>query len=304
MSVTDPLGATDSPAAARRRLRFALRNARDEKGKTQAEVAAGLEWSVSKINRIENGEVTISPTDLRALMELLGVTEPATVELLTGYARAARRRGWWDGPEVRPHLTQAMRQLIQYEAEATAIRCFQPTLIPGALQTAEYARAVLDFWSELSEETRATRQVIRAERGRRLFDRPDRPLYLVLLDASVVQRQVGGPEVMAEQLRSVLAMIRAGTITVRLVPMIHGAMIGQAGNFTVIDLPEDENAVVYREMLIDDDHVRDDAETVERYRRVFEQMWDVALDPDESATVIDGNAATMSPSILRPRPGS
>ena len=80
---------TDSPAAARRRLRFALRTAREAAELTQAEVADRLEWSVSKVNRIENGEVTISATDLRALMTLVGVTDQDTVEQLTAWARAA-----------------------------------------------------------------------------------------------------------------------------------------------------------------------------------------------------------------------
>jgi transcriptional regulator with XRE-family HTH domain len=298
---TELPGATDSPAAARRRLRFALRNARDAKQLTQAEVAAGLEWSVSKINRIENGEVTISPTDLRALMELLEVTDPDTVALLTDFARTARRRGWWDAPEFRAHITPAMRQLIQYEAEATAIRCFQPTLIPGVLQTVGYSRAILDFWTELPDETRTARQSIRAERRQRLFDDSDRPKYLLLLDESVVQRQVGGPAVMAEQLQTVLAMIRNGSLVVRIVPLIHGAMIGQAGNFTILDLVEDESAILYRELL-DEDNIRDERETVERYRRAFEQMWQVALAPEASTALIAGHAAAMNPAIVRPRP--
>src|SRR6185369_13946342 len=79
------LPTTDSPAAARRRLRFALRSARENAGLTQSDVAARLEWSVSKVNRIENGEVTISPTDLRALMGLIGVTDRKIIDSLAGY---------------------------------------------------------------------------------------------------------------------------------------------------------------------------------------------------------------------------
>lgn len=293
---------TDSPAAARRRLRFALRNAREASQLTQAEVAERLEWSVSKVNRIENGEVTISATDLRALLALLEVTDAPTVELLTSYARTARRRGWWDDADVRPHLTTALRQLIQYEAEATAIRSFQPTLIPGPLQTPDYARAVLEFWSEVPAETRTVRQKIRAERHSRVFDQPDRPDYLLLLDESVVLRQVGGPMVMAEQLRSIVAMIRSGALLARVVPLIDGAMIGQAGGFTILDL-DDESAVLYREIGLDDDIIRDDRVAVEHYRRTFERMWAIALTPEESVALIEGRAIAMNASIVRPRRG-
>ena len=292
------LATTDSPAAARRRLRFALRNAREAKQLTQAEIADKLEWSVSKVNRIENGDVTISATDLRALISLLEVTDGTTVEELTSYARAARRRGWWDDPQHRPHLTDALRQLIQYEAEATAIRCFQPTLIPGVLQTAEYGRAVLEFWKDLPQETRVARLALRASRNRGLFGRSGGPQYLLLLDESVVLRHVGGPAVMAAQLRFVLNMIETAKLIVRVIPFVDGAVMSQVGDFTILDLAEDENAILYREVALDD-NIRDAHEIVERYRRTFEQMWEVALTPDESTRLIEGHAAILTTSIER-----
>jgi transcriptional regulator with XRE-family HTH domain len=290
----------DSPAAARRRLRFALRDAREAAGFTQTTVAERLGWSFSKVNRIENGEVTISAGDLRELMTLLGVTDQKTVEQLTSYARAARRRGWWDDPDHRPHLTQAMRQLFQYEAEATSIRCFHPVLVPGILQTADYARTILDFWTELPEETRNARQAIRVTRRERLFGRTDRPPYYLVLDESVIMRQVGGPTVMAEQLSVLVDMIRAGHLVVRIVPLVRGAIVGQVGSFVILDL-DDESAILYREVSLDDDSIREN-ETVARYRRTFEQLWATALTPEESANLIEGHAAIMNASISRQKP--
>jgi transcriptional regulator with XRE-family HTH domain len=294
------LPTTDSPAAARRRLRLALRSARELAQLTQADVAERLEWSISKVNRIENGEVTISATDLRALMALLGVTDAETVELFTSWARTARSRGWWDGPQFRAHLTPALRQLIQYEAEATAIRCFHPTLIPGMLQTPEYARTVLDFWVELPEETRAARQALRLERRSRLLQRQDRPQFLLLLDESAIQRPVGGPAVMAEQLSSLLFAIRSGEIIARVVPLISGAHLGAMGSFTILDLSDDENAILYREIALDDDNVRD-GDVVGQFRRAFEHMWAVALPPEKSAVLIESQATIMNTLISSPR---
>jgi transcriptional regulator with XRE-family HTH domain len=284
---------TDSPAAARRRLRFALRSAREARQLTQAEVAEGLEWSVSKVNRIENGEVTISATDLRAILALLGVTDGTIVETLTEYARAARRRGWWDEPDVRPHLTPALRQLIQYEAEASAIRCFQPTLIPGALQTPEYARAVLGFWSDLPEETRVARYAIRAERRGRLFADKSGPPYHLVLDESVVLRRVGGAAVMAAQLRALLDVVRTANLYLRIIPFADGALVGQLGNFTVVDLDGAESAVLYREVP-PDDMISDAHDLVQTYRQAFEQMWDVALSLEDSASFIDSHATLLA----------
>jgi len=284
---------TDSPAAARRRLRFALRTAREAAELTQAEVGDRLEWSVSKVNRIENGEVTISATDLRALMALLAVTDPETVDQLTKWARVARSRGWWDKPEFRAHMTPPMRQLIQYETEAAAIRCFQPTIVPGALQTPEYARAVLDYWSDLSEDTRAARQTIRTERRDRLFSNKSGVPYHLVLDESVVLRRVGGPVVMSAQLRLLLDVIRTSNLYVRIIPLAAGAVMGQLGNFTVLDLDGDENAILYRE-IPPDDIISDTHEMIQLYRQAFEHMWDVALTIEDSMTFIEANAAILA----------
>src|SRR5262249_26457337 len=85
----------DSPAAARRRLRLAVRKAREATGLTQGQVAEQLSWSISKVNRMENGEVTISPTDLSALLNLFGVKDRNVVNEMSRDAKAAKQRGWW-----------------------------------------------------------------------------------------------------------------------------------------------------------------------------------------------------------------
>src|SRR3712207_2378706 len=111
-----------TPAVARRRLRLILREAREAKEFTQAQVAEAMEWSLSKVIRIENGEVTISPNDLRPLLNHLGITNRAKVEALVQDARTSRARKqqmWYEEPRLREHLTPALRHLIEYEAEAT-----------------------------------------------------------------------------------------------------------------------------------------------------------------------------------------
>lgn len=147
----------EQPAVARLRLRLALRRARNAKRLTQRQVASALEWSLAKVNRIEAGDVTVSTTDLHALLRLLEVTEPNRVDDLVVTARAARQRGWWDAPEYRAHLTPAMIEALQFEIEASAIRNFQPGLIPGFLQTHGYATAILaDLGRDLAEPVRST----------------------------------------------------------------------------------------------------------------------------------------------------
>lgn len=291
--------AHESPAVGRRRLRLALRRAREAKGLTQGQVADSLEWSLSKVNRIEAGDVTVSSTDLRALLALLDVIDDAVVDRMTEDARASRRRGWWDEPRYREHLTPGTLQLLQFEGEATVIRCFQPTLIPGLLQTHAYADAIFLFWShELSEADRAVRLELRMRRRSPVLERREPPTYLLILDESVVLREVGGPKVMAEQLHELLAVASRPGITVRVMPLAGGALMSMLGGFTIFDLDDEENAILYRESHRLDDIVQA-PETVRRHRQIFEQMWEQSLSEEASTRLIQAQAATMLAALDR-----
>ena len=136
---------SDSPAGSRRRLRLVLRTLRDRHGLTQQQVADELDWSLSKVNRIENGEVTISVSDLHAALNLYKMEQDQQRMDLVALARAARKRDTsFDGyaPDA---LTPAMVKLVQFEREAVAIRTFFPAIVDGLLQTPEYAAAILDY---------------------------------------------------------------------------------------------------------------------------------------------------------------
>src|SRR5689334_21116337 len=178
------------PAVARRRVRMALREAREKKDLTQSQVAEVMEWSLSKVMRIESGEVTIAPNDMCFLLVFLGITDKATVEQLLQDAKTSRRRqNWSDEARMREHTTPATRQLMQYEAEADVIRHFHGTIIPGRLQTRAYAKSILDsFRGQLSNEDVEVRLDIRMRRRRELLARKPRPQMLVLLDESVLHR--------------------------------------------------------------------------------------------------------------------
>ena len=293
------MGAVESPAVARRRLRFALRRAREAKGLTQGEVAKRLDWSLSKVNRIESGEVTISSTDLQAMLRLFDITDTDKIAQLTADARASRRRGWWDEPAYRQRLTPPTMQLLQFETEASAIRVFQPTLIPGVLQTPAYAQYVVNFYSEdLDEATRQARLEIRMRRHEQVFDRPDPPDYFLMLDESVLFREMGGPQVMSEQLRQLLVHISKPHITVRVVPMADAVTLTMLGQFTIFDLGDEENAVLYHESIIQDEIIHS-SDLIGFHRQHFDQKWDQALDEEASARLIDARAAAMLSSLDR-----
>ncbi|MFV2085094.1 helix-turn-helix domain-containing protein [Micromonospora sp. LOL_021] len=289
----DP-GSGESPAAARRRLRLALRRARESAGLTQGKVADALDWSVSKVNRIEKGSVSVSTTDLRALLELYGVVDADRAERLLRDARTSRLRGWWDEPRYREHLTPAMLQLLQLEGEASAIRVFQPTLIPGLLQTREYGEFVLNFWrSELPEADRALRLEARLRRRDQVLDRPDPPEFHLVLDESVLWRTIGGPRVMAGQFVALLRVARRPNVRVRIVPFADAAIMAMLAPFTLLDFGDEENALLYREGILLDEIVHA-AQRIGRHRGYFAHIWDSAHDEATSARLITERAAALT----------
>lgn len=290
----------ESPAVARRRLRLAVREAREAKGLTQREVADALDWSLSKINRIEGGEVTLSRTDLLALLELLEVTDPDRIQALTNEARTARRRGWWDQPRYREHLTPAMIQSLQFETDASQIRSLQPTLIPGHLQTHEYASAVMDTWGPaLTEEDRATRIEVRMQRRAQLFNRAEPPDFLVALDESVLLRRFGGPGVTSAQLYELLGLIRDERLIVRVLPLAN--VMATVGMFTIY-ADDEGDVLVYREGFERDDIVYVSDE-IRRHRQLFEMAWTQAMSREASTRLIEARAAELRSDVDRHRPG-
>jgi transcriptional regulator with XRE-family HTH domain len=298
------MASTEPPAVARRRLRLALRKLREEGGVTQAQVAEALQWSLSKVNRIESGEVGISNTDLKALLAHLGVTDESLIRRLGEDAQVARRRrGWWEEARFREHLNKATRQLLQFESEASVIRCFNPTIFPGLIQTRDYAQAIVNFWSsELAPDDRAVRVEVRMRRFDHVFERPDRARYLLILDESVILRDVGGLSVMAAQLNHVLELVQKGRVMVRIVPLGESANVAMVGPFMILDLDEgDESSILYRESGLRDEIVQAPRELA-LHRRIFQQIWRIALSDEATVRLITARAATLLASLDRNRP--
>jgi transcriptional regulator with XRE-family HTH domain len=280
----------ESPAVARRRLRIALRDAREAKRLTQRQVAEALEWSMSKVNRIESGEVLISGTDLQALLRFLDITNPDLVAELTAQGRLSRQRSWWN--QYRGHLTPAMVDCFQFEADATEIRSFQPTLIPGLLQTEAYAKAMLAFWADkLPEDDLRTRIEVRTQRRNHMFSREHPPDYLVVLDESVLMREVGGPQVMSEQLYELLDFARSGRVRVRIVPLAKATGYSTYGLFTLYTI-DDENVLLYVETY-EWDRAVFKSTSIRHHRQLFEHMWEQSLSEEASIHAIEAQAATL-----------
>jgi transcriptional regulator with XRE-family HTH domain len=278
-------------------VRFALRNAREQKGLTQGQVANEMDWSLSKVMRIESGEVSISTGDLRMLLPYLGIKDPDEVNQLLADAKASRRQRWVVEPDYREHLSPALLELMQLETDATAIRYFHPVLIPGLLQTQAYASAIFKSSSgyiDVIEEAAAkVRLDARIQRRKRVLDRPKPPDYLAILDESVLHRVVGGPAVMHEQLVDLLEVMRRRHVWIRIIPFAAGPAIALLGPFIVLEMDDVQDAVLYREEPMTDEIVRS-RRTINDHRNLFERLWSIACGDAESARIVEKQANAMA----------
>jgi transcriptional regulator with XRE-family HTH domain len=290
------MSTTDVPAVARRRVRLALRNAREQKGLTQGQVANEMDWSLSKVMRIENGEVSISTGDLRMLLPYLGITGGPEVDQLLADAKASRRQRWVVEQEYREHLSSAMVELMQLETEATALRYFNPIILPGILQIPEYASAIFrnygTLMTDIDESAMKVRMEARLARRERILDRRRPPDFLAILDESVLHRIIGGREVMDKQLRELLTIMRKSNIWIRILPFSSGGANALLGPFIILEMDDEQEAVLYREDPMGDQIARSRREIIQ-HRDIFERLWSVASGAEESARLIEERATLL-----------
>lgn len=277
----------------RRRLRAELRRVRLEAGLTQDQVAEAMDWSLSKVIRIENGSVSISTNDLKAILQYYKVTDSDRVAELIAIGRVARERSWWS--EYRDIASRQTLQVIEYEAAAMISRNFQLALAPGLLQTEEYARAVLgEFNAQRSRDEVDALVGIRMHR-QELIDRADPPLLFFILDEAVVRRQVGGPVVMRGQLQRLIEVSAKPNVTVEVVPFSAGFHPGTLGPFVIYEFPDDaDDDTVYLESQQGEFINRDDPDEILAYRERFEQLRNASLGPGGTETFLAKLAKEMA----------
>jgi transcriptional regulator with XRE-family HTH domain len=284
--------AGDSPMIARRRVRLALREARERLHLTQSDVAEAMEWSLSKVIRIEGGEVSISPNDLRPLLGFLEIRDRGVVDGLIADAKAARvrqKRFWWQDERFKDHLTPALHRLFEFEREAVSIKYFSFYTIPGPLQTRLFAEAVLRQWQfGLTADDIGVRIDARMRRREDLLTRADAPKLQALLDESLVHRPYGGPAVLIDQLMDLEKLASEGRVDVRIVPFSLEAPLPTHGAFDLLYLKEDgddDNAVIYREFDIHDEIV-EDKDSAAQYHTRFEELWHASMSEGDTLALL------------------
>jgi transcriptional regulator with XRE-family HTH domain len=280
-----------NPTLRARRLALELLRRREAAGLTREEAARQLEWSTSTIFRIETGRSRPQPGNVRVLLELYGVSGPERDGLIR-LAREARQPGWWHS--FRDVLPNPYEVFIGLEAGAASIRNFEPVVVPGLLQTEEYARQMSRGGPrELDREDIERRVQVRMER-QRILTREDRPRLWAVIDEAVIRRVVGGPDVMREQLRYLIECAEQGKTTLQVVPFSAGAHAGTTGPFIILDFPEPTDpSVVYVETLAGDLYLEERSD-VDRYTLAFDRLLAAALHPDDSVRLVQQAAGTLT----------
>jgi transcriptional regulator with XRE-family HTH domain len=275
----------------RRQLMTELRRLRDAAGLTQDDVAGQLDWHPTKVMRIETGRTAPHPNDVRVMLALFGITSPEQVAALVKLAQDARQRGWWYS--YRDVLLNRYEFFIGLETEASSIRNFELAMVPGLLQTEDYARALISGGPMELDATEVERRVeVRLTRQQAL-DREERPQLWVIVDEAAIRRTVGGPAVMRGQLEALAEMSGHARTTIQVVPYSAGAHPGQLGPFVILGFPEPAEPEVVTMETVGGNLYVDKPEEVRLYTTAFDHLRAVALSPGDTRAMLRAAADTL-----------
>ncbi|MEU1196214.1 helix-turn-helix transcriptional regulator [Streptomyces sp. NPDC005813] len=278
------------PAVRRRKLGAELRALRAGAGLTSGEAARLLGWHQSKVSRIETGTSGVKPTDVTRLLDVYAVEDSELRDLLTMLAGAEDdgRHHWWHA--YRGVLPPAYRDFISLESQARGMRTLETSVVPGLLQTPEYARAVTRAAVDGLEDCKLDALVeVRLARQDVLRSCP--PLELnAVLDEAVLRREVGGPDVMAHQLRRLCDAAALPQVRLQVLPFTAGAHIGVTGPFVIFSFPNTTDLdVVVLDHLTSSLYL-ERKEDLQAYSEAFDALQFHALSPEESLDYIAGIA--------------
>jgi transcriptional regulator with XRE-family HTH domain len=281
---------TYSPTVRRRRLSAVLRQLRRQSELHADEVARRLEWTPSKVTRIERNEWRLpSVRDVKDLLDVYQVTDETQRDEILKLAREARQRGWWE--EYKDVLGGTV-SLPEFEAEARKIHSFEALLIPGLLQTAEYAagvfrggKAVDNTLIDRRVEARLTRQTV--------LDREDPPMLWALIDEAALAKHVGGVEVMRRQIYHIAEMAKRPNIAVQVIPNAVGAHAAMENAFSILEFADPiDPTLVYVETVTGDMYL-ELPEQVHRYTLAYDHARASALSADATVAYLADLASDL-----------
>jgi transcriptional regulator with XRE-family HTH domain len=255
------------------------------------EVGGRLDCSGTRISRIETGRISVRPGDVRELLEIYGVTG-AEADSLVQLAREARQKGWWH--TYGRALPTWFEAYVGLEAAAVRFRDFQSMVMPGLLQTEDYARAVLRAAPSPGSAEDIDRQVaLRMERQATLGQASPPDLWIVVTE-NILRVHVGGPAVMRTQLRRLIDVADRSNVTLQVLPFTTAAHVHPISPFTILDFPDAADpTVVYLEHLTGSLFLENEEE-IQRYTVVFDHLRAEALGTAPSIDLIARVAAELA----------
>jgi transcriptional regulator with XRE-family HTH domain len=277
------MAAEHSPTVRRRRLALELRRLREAARLTCEEVAEHLECSTSKVSRIETGRVSVSPRDVRDMLDLYGVSAQEGASLVQ-LARDSRQKGWWHAysDTIEPRFAT----YIGLESAASEIRIYEVTLIPALLQTEDYARTVIAAGTVGGDHDGVERNVALLMARQPPLTSDDPPRLWAVLDEAALRRTVGGAGLMRLQLDHLLDLSRLPNVAIQVIPFGAGAHPAMGRPFVILAFPERADPdVVYLEDLTSALYV-EDVDEVDRYNMFFNHLRATALSFEDSAALI------------------
>ena len=272
-----------SPPVRRRRLGAELRRHRETAGFTIEQVAEHMGCSTSKISRLETGQIGSSPHDVREILALLQVSEPAADELVE-VAKETRQRGWWQRQG-----TVLTSDFVAFEQAASSIRSYEAQCVPGLLQTEQYARHLLagggDLLVDAGEGRAQIESRLQVRMRRRSLLTQDEPLqFWSVIDETALLRPVGGEAVRRGQLDHLIAMSEMDNVTLQVLPLRVGAHPGMEGSFAILRFPHESDPDAVYVTTATGGLFHEKPEHVATHVRVFERLTSVALSAEDSIT--------------------
>ncbi|MGA4841105.1 helix-turn-helix domain-containing protein [Streptomyces sp. G45] len=285
MAEDRPTGST----VPRRQLGRSLRELRNKASLTVRAAARELEWSEAKMWRIETGQTPLRSLDVKAMCFVYGASDELT-EALMGLAKETKARGWWHAyGDVIPEWFDLY---IGLEEAASSLTTYESDLVPGLLQTADYAREVIGTKGGMTADDIEARVNLRIERQGLLTRSAAPPTLRLALSETVLRRTVGGHDVMATQMARLVQASERDNVDIRVVPFDAGMHPGAiTGPFVTLRFPrnsdgsETEPPTVYADGYTGGLYL-DRPNEVERYDAAFQGIWEAALDEQASRRLI------------------
>jgi len=261
-----------------------LRRLREAKGISAADAAYAIRATHSKISRMELGRVSFRPRDIADLLTMYGVHDEQERLAFLALASEANVPGWWhDSADLLPSWFEAYLGL---EEAASIIRNYEVQFVPGQLQTAGYARAVIRLGHpDAGEEEIDRRTALRVSR-QQVLTRPDGLHFWAVLDEAALRRPLGGVEVMRDQVDHLIQAAAWPNVTVQIIPFRAGGHPAAGGPFSLLRFPEpDLPDVVYLEQLTSALYL-DRRVDVDSYHAVMERLCLQAAPAADTVTIL------------------